>query len=104
MKKDYGGLGIQNLRDINMCLLGNWIKRYYADEGKIWRELVAHKYLHRAPNIFACKNQNSSRFWKGVLWAAKAVQHGCRWVVGSGTKTRLWEDIWFGTSPLAVQF
>jgi hypothetical protein len=39
-----------------------------------------------------------------VILAAQAVKHGYRWVVGDGTKVRFWEDTWFGSSPLAVQF
>jgi hypothetical protein len=27
-KKEYGGLGIPDLSDMNMCLLASWIKRY----------------------------------------------------------------------------
>ena len=29
---------------------------------------------------------------------------GYRWIVGDGRKISFWEDIWFGTAPLAVQF
>jgi glycopeptide antibiotics resistance protein len=25
MKKEFGGLGIPNLKDVNLCLLGSWI-------------------------------------------------------------------------------
>lgn len=39
MKKEYGGLGVPNIRDVNLCLLGSWIKRYIKDEGKIWRSI-----------------------------------------------------------------
>jgi hypothetical protein len=28
MKKEYGGLGVPNVRDLNLVLLGSWIKRY----------------------------------------------------------------------------
>jgi mannosylglycoprotein endo-beta-mannosidase len=38
------------------------------------------------------------------MWAAASVKFGYRWKVGDGTKVRFWEDTWFGTSPLAVQF
>lgn len=38
------------------------------------------------------------------MWVVKALKFGYRWVVGNGRKTRFWEDIWFGTSPLSVQF
>lgn len=32
------------------------------------------------------------------------MKFGYRWMVGNGRKIKFWEDIWFGTSPLAVQF
>jgi hypothetical protein len=30
-----GGLGIPDLKDLNLCLLGSWLKRYIKDEGKV---------------------------------------------------------------------
>lgn len=38
------------------------------------------------------------------MWAAKAAKFGYRWIVGDGTKIKFWEDVWFGSSSLAVQF
>ena len=104
MKKEHGGLGVPNIKDVNLCLLGCWVKRYSQDDGKIWKTIVDNKYVRNAPNIFASRPQAASTFWKGVMWAAKALQFGYRWKVGRGTKIRFWEDIWFGTSPLFVQF
>ena len=63
MKKEHGGLGVPNLRDVNLCLLGNWVKRYIMDEGKIWRNIVDKKYIKNSPNIFASKTPNPSKFW-----------------------------------------
>jgi hypothetical protein len=34
MKKEYGGLGIPDLRELNLFLLRSWIKRYSVDKGK----------------------------------------------------------------------
>jgi hypothetical protein len=28
MRKEFGGLGVPNLRDLNLCLLGSWVRRY----------------------------------------------------------------------------
>lgn len=36
-KTEYGGLGIPNLADKNLCLLASWIKRYHLDNNKIWK-------------------------------------------------------------------
>lgn len=104
MKQEFGGLGIPNLHDLNICLLGSLVKRYMAGEGKIWKFFVDFKYLKTAPNIFCGKTLGTSQFWKGVMWAAKAVKMGSRWIVGEGAKIRFWEDSWFGTSPLTIQF
>lgn len=35
MCKDFGGLGIPNLRDLNLSLLASWLKRYSADKDKL---------------------------------------------------------------------
>jgi hypothetical protein len=37
MPKSQGGLGIPYLRDVNICLLASWLKRYINGEGKLWK-------------------------------------------------------------------
>jgi hypothetical protein len=44
MKKEFGGLGIPNLKDLNLFLLGSWIKRYNRAEGSMWKRIVDAKY------------------------------------------------------------
>jgi hypothetical protein len=34
-KIEFGGLGIPNLADMNLCLLASWIKRYHLDNHKL---------------------------------------------------------------------
>lgn len=65
---------------------------------------ITQKYVRNVVNIFNLPHSHAFIFWKDVLWAAKAVKFGYRWVAGDGTKVRMWEDIWFGTAPLATQF
>jgi hypothetical protein len=38
------------------------------------------------------------------MWAARVAKIGYRWKVGNGTKVRFWEDMWIGTSSLAIQY
>jgi hypothetical protein len=40
MKKEFEGLGVSNLRELNLCLLGSWIKRYSVIDGKFWKMLI----------------------------------------------------------------
>ena len=104
MKKEFGGLGIPNLQDLNQCLLGSWVKRYIQGECSLWKRVVDAKYNTKNPNILCCHDVNPSVIWKGILWATNAVKMGYRWHVGNGSLVRFWEDIWFGNSPLAIQF
>jgi hypothetical protein len=80
-KKEYGGLGIPNLSEMNMCLLASWTKRYNLNENKLWKQIVDIKYNINNPNIFSFNSTGASHFWKGVLWAAKAAKMGYQWKV-----------------------
>lgn len=104
MRKEYGGFGITDLADMNLCLLASWVSRYYTDNGKIWKNIIDAKYNTQDPNLFACSSTGASPFWKGVLWAAKASKVGFSWNIGNGKKARFWEDHWFGSAPLATQY
>jgi len=37
-----------------------------------------------------------------IKWARQ--QLGYRWKIGNGKRVRFWEDVWFGTSSLVIQF
>ena len=82
LKKQHGGLGIPNIANMNLCLLASWVKRYFLDEGKIWKQVIDAKHNTHSPNIFACSNNGASPFWKGILWAAKAANIGYSWNIG----------------------
>jgi hypothetical protein len=85
-KFEYGGLGIPNLSEMNLCLLASWIKRYKMDGHKFWKQIIDHKYKTDAPNIFVCPDQAMYPFWKGVMWAARVSKMGFQWKVGNGRK------------------
>jgi hypothetical protein len=62
MKKEFGGPGVPDLRDLNLCLLGSWIRRYAVDKEKIWKILIDFKYNTNKPNIFTCRPNGASNF------------------------------------------
>jgi hypothetical protein len=39
-----------------------------------------------------------------MMWAAKAAKMGYRWKISNGKKIRFWEDLWFGSYSLAIQY
>lgn len=51
-KKEFGGLGIPDIKTLNMCLLASWINRYNLHRDLIWKKIVDHKYKNKDPNIF----------------------------------------------------
>jgi len=62
MHKDFGGLGIPNLRDLNLCLLASWLKRYNVDRDKLWKELIDFKYDTLNPHVLLTRTSNASSF------------------------------------------
>jgi hypothetical protein len=44
IKKKYGGLGIPNIREHNLCLLTSRIRRYGLDDNKLWNQIIDFKY------------------------------------------------------------
>ena len=101
-KKEYGGLGVPDLANVNLCLLSSWVKRYIHGDGKLWKTMVDAKYNTQNPNIFCSRTVGVSNFGKGVMWAVHSIKFGYRWKMGNGGKIRFWEDTWIGTSPLSV--
>jgi hypothetical protein len=57
------------MKDLNMCLLGYWVKRHIMNENKLWGSIVEEKYCKRG-NIFYSDKTHASPFWKGVFLAA----------------------------------
>jgi hypothetical protein len=102
-KIEHAGVGIPNLDEMNLCLLASWVKRY-LDTDKLWKKIVDHKYRNDSPNLFACPELGASPFWKGVLWATRAAKMGYRWKIGNVRSVKFWEDHWFGSYSLAIQF
>jgi hypothetical protein len=57
-----------------------------------------------SPNLLCFHDRGSSPFWKGVLWTAKAAKMGYKWHIGDGQNIRFWEDQWFGSCSLAIEY
>ena len=76
-KKEFGGLGIPDLRNLNLCLLGAWVSRYLLNENTLWRNIIDFKCETDKPNIFCCLEVGVSPFWKVLTksthWNLKAL-------------------------------
>jgi hypothetical protein len=75
-KKVFGGMGIPSLHDLNMCLIGSWIKRYIQGEDPSRKKVIDSKYSTRSSNILSCHDVQPSTFWKCEMGASRAVEVG----------------------------
>lgn len=44
LPKDQGGLGVLNLKTMNVALLGKWLWKLENEQG-LWQEILRKKYL-----------------------------------------------------------
>jgi hypothetical protein len=61
-KKEFGGLGIPDLRSLNLALLSAWIFRYRLNKNAIWTHIVDYKYRTENPNVLCCPKLGTSPF------------------------------------------
>jgi hypothetical protein len=66
--------------------------------------LIDFKYNTGSPNLFTCRESGGSNFWKGVLWTSRVAKMDYKWKLGKGTRIHFWEDVWIGTTSLAIQY
>jgi hypothetical protein len=59
-------------------------QKIYPGEGALWKKVIDAKYNTRSPNILSCQDVCPSIFWKGAMWASRAVAVGYRWKIGNG--------------------
>ncbi|MCI43266.1 putative non-LTR retroelement reverse transcriptase, partial [Trifolium medium] len=44
LRKEYGGLGVRQLREFNIALLCKWCWRMLVDRGELWFRVLATRY------------------------------------------------------------
>ena len=101
--KDFGGLGILDVRAMNVCLVAKWLDRLENDVDNMCCDLLRRKYLGQK-NIFQIKRSSGSQFWRGVLGVRKWFQWERAMKIKSGRQTRFWEDVWLGDRALKIDF
>lgn len=99
-KKDFGGMGVPNLRDFNLAVLASWSKRFFDDKPSgDWKKLLSFKYITNKPNILWAKPGLGSPFWKSISWAFSTTKPFYKWKLGNGHST-VGMTLGLGTAPL----
>ncbi|MCH80347.1 ribonuclease H protein [Trifolium medium] len=109
--KEEGGLGIRNLRVVNLSLLAKWRWRLLSEEDEVWKKVIFARYgegaLGNANLDFMVHGNSSSTWWgdlckldKEVGWFNQVVSKK----VGMGNSVKFWKDVWVGNQSLEHRF
>jgi hypothetical protein len=101
--KEQGGLGVEVLELKNKSLLSKWLYKIMNEEG-VWQEILQNKYLKTKTLSQVSAKPTDSPFWKGLMNVEDEFFSRGTMVIGNGQKTRFWEDIWLGDTPLKDQY
>lgn len=103
--KGMGGLGVRDIRVVNLSLLAKWRWRLLNENNVLWKEVLGEKYVANVSNLVeggtvGCPRL-ASRWWKDIINIEG--RGGMNWFneevvrkVGNGSKTNFWHDIWRG--------
>jgi hypothetical protein len=100
--KQKGGLGIKDLRRMNLRLCKWWWKLEH-EEG-LWRDIVKKKYKIDRGIAQLRQNPRNSLVWNDLLKVKQLYLKGRIMIVGNGHNTDFWEDPWCGMVPLRDKF
>jgi hypothetical protein len=103
--KSNGGLGVKDIRLMNVSLLAKWRWRLLEDGTALWKEALRAKYGSCVDNLLVGSNVGVPRFasywWKEMLKVGDFGTHN--WFnaeverkVGNGLSSSFWCDTWRG--------
>jgi hypothetical protein len=104
-KKD-GGLGVKDLRIMNISLLTKWRWRLLSVGGAIWKNVLFDRYGGGSRGFDWCSGSLppniASIWWKdllsiGIVDGSDRLNDIFFKKIGNGTTTNFWHDIWVVT-------
>lgn len=113
--KAEGGLGIKDLRAVNLALLGKWRWRILYEGQGIWRDILLARYgsLYPSPHLGGrpVGFRGTSAWWRDVSLLGGSKDSTLDWFsegigkkVGDGLMTSFWFETWIGDTPLMAQY
>ncbi|CAH1435589.1 unnamed protein product [Lactuca virosa] len=92
--KDYGGLGVKNLRKWNDALLAKHVWNMINNKNSLWVQWVKKNYIGDRNFWDILQKKSMSWTWKRFLEVRKIVRPHVVSCVGNGMNTSLWHDWW----------
>jgi hypothetical protein len=102
--KRKGGLGIKNIKKMNVSLLCKWWWKLESEDG-LWQSIVKAKYLGGGNLIGAIKHRpDDSPVWSDLLKIRYIYLRGRSVKVKNCKSTLFWEDPWLKDTPLCILY
>jgi hypothetical protein len=101
--KNIGGLGILNLRWMNISLLTKWLWKLEKEDG-LWQTIVKKKYMKGKPLSVLKKKQGDSQFWRGIMDNKEEYCKNRKMEIGNGYATSFWMDKWCGDESFCIKY
>jgi hypothetical protein len=109
--KEEGGLGIRDLRVVNLSLLAKWRWKLLTNDDEVWKNVMVAKYgEHVLGNVrveSTVGGISCSTWWKDLCcldshgeWFRRVVAKR----VGRGNSCRFWKDMWVDNQTLEQRF
>jgi hypothetical protein len=90
--KKKGGLGIKNIRKMNLSLLCKWWWKLENEEG-LWQDLVKAKYLQNAGVGNVSHKMGDSPVWTDLLKVKPIYLRGRQVIIKNGKHTLFCKDL-----------
>lgn len=87
LPKSQGGLGVLDLKSMNLALLDKWLWRLENGEGR-WQDIIRKKYLNKKTLSQISAKVGDSCFRKGLMDVKDVFLSCCKRKLGDGARTR----------------
>ena len=111
LNKEFGGLGVRQLKEFNQALLGKWCWRMLFDRSGFWYRILVTRYGEVGGRL-EVGGQSCSSWWREVArirdgggvvgggWFRECVSKK----LDDGSDTLFWFDKWLGSASLCVRY
>lgn len=103
LPKHVGGLGVLDLKAMNVACLGKWWWNFLSRPSLLWVRLIKHMYYSWSFS-WVHPDVSPSYFWRGILRFNEPFFCSTSVVVGSGFDSSFWHDVWLPVGTLKAQF
>jgi hypothetical protein len=101
--KKKGGLGVKDLRKMNISLLCKWWWKLENEEG-LWQEIVRKKYKVKGGIVNLRNKPSNSPVWNDLIKIKGVYLAGRIMKIGDGRDIDFWRDPWYGRVNLIEKF